>query len=318
MTHAPVAIVVVSWNTRELLRACLSSLAGEAESGHAKVWVVDNASEDGSAELARREFPWAQVIACRENLGFGAAANLGAAQSSSPWIAIANADTELTPGALDALVAAGERDPRAGILAPRLVLPSGETQHSVYAFPTLALTLAFNLGLLSRARADHFAVIGKWNPDRPREVDWTIGAFIVVRREAWEAVGGFDAAQWMFAEDLDLGWRAAAAGWHTRYEPAAVVRHVGGAATAQRFPGRGEDPWLRSTYAWLLRRRGPVLARAIALVSFLGAAARAALLSLPALIARGQWAGRWRHQAHWARLHLGNLVVSRRALERHR
>src|SRR2546421_8493025 len=110
-----VAIAVVSWNTRDLLRRCLRSLAAEVDAGRAEVWVVDNGSRDGSAAMVGNEFGWAKLLAQDSNVGFGAAVNLVAERTDTPWIACANADTELTPGALEQLLEAGVRDPRAGI-----------------------------------------------------------------------------------------------------------------------------------------------------------------------------------------------------------
>src|SRR5207253_8850601 len=109
-----VAVVVVSWNTRALLERCLRSLETDARAGRLAVWVVDNASHDGSAQLVRERFPWATLVASPENLGFGTAVNLAAARSTSPWLAIANADVCLSAGALDALLAAAAADPGAG------------------------------------------------------------------------------------------------------------------------------------------------------------------------------------------------------------
>jgi len=266
-----VAVAVVSWNTRDLLRECLASLAGEPL---AEVWVVDNASADGSAEMVQAEFPEVRLVALQENAGFGPAVNLVAQRTSAPFIAPANADIAVRPGALRALLDAAARNPRAGILAPRLELLSGETQHSVYAFPTLPFTLAFNLGLATRL-GDRLCLEGHWSAERERDVDWAIGAFLVVRREAWDAAGGFDAQQWMYAEDLDLGWRVARAGYTTRYVPSARVRHHASAATTQAWGDERTLRWLRSTYSWLLRRRGLVRTRATALVNVLGAYARA-------------------------------------------
>ena len=316
----PVAIAVVSWNTRELLRRCLESMAPEVARGRARVWVVDNASDDGSADMVRERFRWAEPVALPQNLGFGAAVNLVAARTSSPWIAVANADIELTEGALAMLLEVGEREPKAGIIAPRLVLPDGTTQHSVYSFPTLRFTLALNLGFgsLSSELADRLAFEGRWNPERPRTVDWAIGAFLLVRREAWDATGRFDLAHWLYAEDLDLGWRAAAAGWHTRFEPSAVVRHHRSAATTQLWGDDRDVQWQRSTYAWMLRRRGLVITRVCAAVNTLGAATRLAVLTGPALLRRGDWVARRRVMRRWTRLHLQNLIASRETLERHR
>jgi len=266
-----IAVAVVSWSTRDLLHDCLRSLADEPL---AEVWVVDNASTDGSVEMVRSQFPGVQVVALDENVGFGRAVNLVAQRTALPFIAPANADVALRPGALAALLDAAQRHPRAGILAPRLELPSGETQHSVYRFPTLPFTLAFNLGLANRF-GDRLCLEGHWDPERERDVDWAIGAFLVVRRAAWDAVGGFDAGQWMYAEDLDLGWRVARAGYTTHYVPSARVLHHASAATTQAWGDERTLRWLRSTYAWLFRRRGLARTRATALVNVAGAYARA-------------------------------------------
>ena len=245
------------------------------QAGRASVWVVDNASCDGSAEMARREAPWATVIEAGENLGFGNAVDLVAERTDSPWIAPANADIAVTPGALATLLRHGG-DETVGAVAPRLVLPDGRTQHSVHPFPTLGFTTAFNLGLprLSRRLSERWCLEDSWDPERARVVPWAIGAFLLVRRDAFAAVGGFDAEQWMYAEDLDLGWRLARAGYSTRYEPAAVVRHEESAATSAAFGDEKTIRFMAATYAVLTRRRGAGVARLTAAVNWAGAAAR--------------------------------------------
>ncbi len=299
----PVAIAVVSWNTRDLLRSCLRSLAPEIDAGRAEVVVVDNGSGDGSAALVRDEFPGMSVIALDDNPGFGAAVNLAAARTSAPWIAAANADVELTRGALAQLLAAGEAHADAGIFAPRLLGPDGAAQHSVYPFPTLGFTLAFNLGLAGLA-GHRWPLEGRWDSLRPRRVDWALGAFLLVRRDAWDAVGGFDPEQWMYAEDLDLGWRAAQAGFSTWYEPSAVVRHFGAAATAQAFGDARRERWMRSTYAWMRRRRGPAVTGAYGALNVAGALARAALLAPAAAVLGGARRAPCAEMVEWARLHV--------------
>ena len=121
-----------------------------------------------------------------------------------------------------------------------------------------------------------------------------------MRREAWDAAGGFDDAQWMYAEDLDLGWRLDRAGWHTRYEPSARVRHVASAATTQAWGDERTVRWQRATYAWMLRRRGPLRTRTAAALNVGGALARAALFPK----AR-------RANLGWARLHRMGLERQR-------
>jgi N-acetylglucosaminyl-diphospho-decaprenol L-rhamnosyltransferase len=302
VSPTPIAVAVVSWNTRDLLDRCLRSLAPEAARGVAEVWVVDNASSDASAEMVRERFDWVKLVASAENLGFGRAVNLVAERTSSEWVAAANADIAVRPGALDALLAAGTRDPGAGAIAPRLVLPGGSTQHSVFAFPTIPYLTLLATGAyrLSPALADRFAVPGRWDSGRARRVPWAVGAFLLVRRSAWDAIGGFDDRQWMYAEDLDLGWRLRDAGWACRYEPRAVLDHEESAATTQHFGPELAPHWQRATYGAIARRRGAARTWAAALLNFAGAMLRAAFS--PPRTAESR-----RHWARWALVHLRAL-----------
>lgn len=281
MAPPPVLLAVVSWNTRDLLDRCLSALRADARAGMATVWVVDNASTDGSAEMVTARHPWARVLERAENLGFGRAVNLVAehAEPGWSWLGCANADTAPEPGALGRLVQAGADDAAAGAVAPCLVLPDGSLQHSAHPFPTLPVTLAFNAGLhhLAPRWGDHLCLEGFWDPSRPRRVPWSLGAFLLIRREAWRTLGGFDEGQFLYAEDLDVGWRLRRAGWHTRHVPAARVRHESAAATSQAWGDGRTDRWQTATYAWMLRRRGPARTRAVAAINVAGAATRSRL-----------------------------------------
>ena len=294
MADPLVTVVIVSWNTRDLLRRCLASFEGSG----ADIWVVDNASSDGSAEMVREEFPSVRVEALAENVGFGRAANLAAARARTPWIAIANADVAVRPGALEALVAAGEADPKAGALAPRLILPDGSTQHSVFSFPTVgnALVVSTGIGRLIPALGRRVLLLGAFDADRPQLVPWAVAAFLLIRREAW---AGFDEQQWMYAEDLDLGWRLREAGWHTRYVPEALVDHESGAAAQQAFGDSGRtERWQHETYAWMERRMGRGRTRTVAAIHVAGQAVRLAALAPLARVAPGRFARR-RDAARW-------------------
>jgi N-acetylglucosaminyl-diphospho-decaprenol L-rhamnosyltransferase len=293
-----VAVAVVSFNTRALLERCLASLAGE----DAEVWVVDNGSTDGSAEMVRSEFPRVRLVEASENAGFGRAVNLVAGRTDTRWLVAANADTAATPGALSSLLAAGDADPGAGALTPRLVLPDGSTQHSVHPFPTLPFTTAFALGAAS-ALGDRLCLEGHWDPDRARRVPWAVGAFLLLRRSAWNAVGGFDERRWMYAEDLDLGWRLHRAGWATRHVPDAVVHHDESAATAAAWGDERTQRWMDATYAWMRDTRGAARARAVAAVNVAGAGARAAALAPLARARPERFAYRRDTYASWARAH---------------
>ena len=272
---AEIAVAVVSWNTRDVLERCLRSLEPDVESGLASVWVVDNGSTDGSPELVRERFGWAKLEEPGENLGYGRAVNLVAERTDAPWLAAANADVELEPGALARLLATA-RESGAGSVAPRLILPDGSTQHSVYGFANLPSLIAFNSGVyrLVPGLGDRLLIEGHWDPTRPREVPWALGAFLLLRREAFDAAGGFDPAQWLYAEDVDLGWRLGRAGWRTLYEPAARVHHASGAAARQAFGEQPYERWMAATYDWIERRRGRPRRVATAAINLTGALLR--------------------------------------------
>ena len=282
----------MSYDTRSLLARCLASLEADVEAGRAEVWVVDNGSTDGSPQLARERAPWARVIEAEENLGFGRAVNLVASRTATPWVAAANADVALQEGALAAMLAAGA-DPAVGCVAPRLILPDGRTQHSVHSLPTIPFTVALNLGLaqLIPGLGRRLRLEGRWDPDRPRDGGWAIGAFVLLRRAALAQVGGFDERQWLYAEDLDLGWRLRAGAWRLRYVPGARVEHQAGAATGPAFGEQVIDRYTREALRSLRRRRGRVRATITALINLAGAVARWGWMAAPAR-ASERW--RWR------------------------
>lgn len=314
MNAAPVTVAVVSYETRELLLACLDALRPDADAGRARVYVVDNRSSDGSAAAARAHAPWAEVIEPGENLGFGRAVNLVAERRSSRWLLAANADVAPRAGALAALLAAGEADPRAGAVAPALILPGDDVQHSAGPLPTLPVAFVHALGLhrVSPALGDRLCLEGSWRADRARTVPWAIGACLLLRRRAFDAIGGFDRGRWMYAEDLDLGWRLREAGWHTRYEPGAAVAHASAAATGPAFGAGRRDRYMAATYEVIASHRGAARARATAAINLAGVAGRMAWMLPTATVSR-RHRGLARDTATWAAAHRQGLHAGRSA-----
>ena len=246
MRESTLGVAIVSYNTAALLRRCLSSVVADTPG---PVLVVDNQSGDGSADLVRREFPSVRVRAEENNLGYGAAANLAVGELATPFVLLLNADTELTPGTVGSLAAYLETNPRVAMAGPRIVNAAGIYERSAHRFPTptsLLLHARWWPGPQSErpsGRSGHqqqerrpapFVALARGSEWRPRSVDWVLGAALAIRREAFDAVNGFDEAYFLYQEEIDLCYRLRAAGWEIHYAPVATVVHVGGASTAQR------------------------------------------------------------------------------------
>ena len=226
-----VSAVVVSYNSATYLPDCLRSLRSE---GVSSVVVVDNASSDGSVAVVQADDPAATVLETGANLGFGTAANQGVAATAGEYVLILNPDTVVEPGTVKALADALDRDPDLAVVGPRIENLDGTLYPSVRRFPNL--TVAFGhafLGLVWPANpfTRRYRMLD-WDHDRAAaDVDWVGGACFLARRTAFEMVGGFDEAYFMYVEDVDLCWRLGQAGWRVGYEPGGRVVHALGGSS---------------------------------------------------------------------------------------
>lgn len=227
-------VVVVTYSPGDALPTFLDTLAA-ATSADYDVVLADNGSTDGSVEVAAKR-PNVRLLATGSNLGYGRAANLGATDgvANESWLVVANPDVIWEPGSLDTLLAAGKRWPRAGALGPAILTPQGDLYPSARSFPSLG-------------RGVGHALCGWWWPSNPwtkayrRErgtpaedaTGWLSGSCMLLRRKAFEEVGGFDDGYFMYFEDLDLCRRLRATGWASVYVPDAVVTHTGAHATSR-------------------------------------------------------------------------------------
>ena len=222
-------IGIVSYCTVGLLEQCLDALTDHP----GPVMVYDNASDDGSAEMVRRRFPSVVLHAGARNLGYGAAANRLLADATTPYLLLMNADARALPGSIEALESALDRSPRTAVVGPRIIDEVGHLQRSCRSFPTLGSYFVDQSGL--RPVFDRFGLGDRqrrFDHHADRVVPWVLGAVLALRREAVQAVGGFDDGYFLYFEEIDLSRRLGSAGWATRFTADSVFRHVGGASSA--------------------------------------------------------------------------------------
>lgn len=230
------SVVVVSWNVAPLLRRCLAAVFASAPGRALDVWVVDNASRDESVAMVRRAFPQAQLIANATNRGYAAAVNQGLRACRGWAVLLLNPDAELQGDALEVMACYLETHPNVGIVGPRLVYPDGRTQPSRRRFPTLATALCESTPI-QRFWPNHPAVHRYYVADQPddaaQEVDWLVGAALLVRRSAIAEIGLLDEGFPVYWEETDWQRRLRRAGWRVCYLPQARVLHHEAQSTSQ-------------------------------------------------------------------------------------
>jgi N-acetylglucosaminyl-diphospho-decaprenol L-rhamnosyltransferase len=257
-TAIDLSVVIVNWNVRDLLARCLRSIldsarlvAGKSDDGGSAVWrlegpdlppcsveviVVDSASEDGSVEMVRRDFPRVGLYASQENLGYTGGNNLGIRASRGRYVLLLNPDTEVLGAALPAMVAYMDAHPEVGALGPQLLWPDGSVQSSRRRFPSLATALVEST-FLQKWFPRNPVLVRYYVLDRPddavSEVGWVSGACLLARRAAIDAVGLLDDGYFMYSEEMDWQKRMQGAGWRVVYYPAAQVVHHEGKSSEQ-------------------------------------------------------------------------------------
>ena len=227
-----ISILIVSWNTRELLRDCLRSIQQTIPQELHQTIVVDNASSDGSAEMVARDFPWVELLRNDENLGFGRANNQAFAHARGEALLLLNPDTILHPQAVTRLVDLLKQQPRAGAAGPRILNPDGTLQVSIYPSPTL-LRETWRLFHLDRLLPLSQYSRRKLAARQPTPVDVLMGACMLIRRDIIDQIGLFDEQFFVYSEEVDLCRRIQQAGWQLVWLPDAEVTHFGGQSTRQ-------------------------------------------------------------------------------------
>jgi GT2 family glycosyltransferase len=235
-----VSVIIVNWNARDYLRDCIRSIFAETRISSYEVIVVDNHSSDGSQEMLRSEFPEVTAVLNEHNPGFAGGNNQGLRLAQGRYVLLLNPDTLILDGAIDTCVAYADtlRDQRVGVLGCQVWEDAETIQRTCFRFPSPLNTLLNLLGTTRRFPRSRFlgrAEIGSWDRRDERDVDVVSGMFMLVRREALDAVGPMDDDYFMYAEEADWCHRFWSAGWRCRFTPRARIMHLdgGGKSTAQ-------------------------------------------------------------------------------------
>lgn len=226
------SIIIVSWNTRELLELCLSSIYANQPSFEFETRVVDNASSDDSVQMIQTRFPQVKLHCNNDNVGFAHANNQAIQESAGRLVLLLNPDTEVKPNALETLIRFMDEHPKIGASGPLTLNPNETLQTSCYPLPTLSREIWRLLHL------DQFQPYGSykmtyWRQDEPREVEALLGACLMLRREALDQIGLLDEDYFIYSEEIDLCYRLRQAGWNIFWVPEAKIIHYGGQSTQQ-------------------------------------------------------------------------------------
>jgi GT2 family glycosyltransferase len=274
-TGLELSIVILSYNTREMLRRCLSSVQAHAPRCPHEVLCVDDASSDGSADMVATEFPWVRLTRNPTNRGYAASNNVALRQARGRKILLLNSDVILVdPETLHSMVAFLDAHPEVGVAGQKLLNPDGTVQLSCRRFPTLGFSIRQSF-LPRRLRRRHGIVrdyyMADFTYDRVAEVEMAAATCCILRREVLEQVGLMDEAFFLYVGDADWFYRIAQAGWKTCFLPDHPVIHHGGLSAS---PSRLDLIWefhrgLYRYYRKHLARGTPLLLRPLVLPGIL-------------------------------------------------
>ena len=267
------SIVVVTWNAKDVLLDCLESIERVVHPRsdewriETETLVVDNGSEDGSVKAARERFPWVELIALPDNLGFAGGNNVGLRQTKGRHIVLLNSDTIVLPDALEKCVRYLDANPDVGVVGPQLLNPDHSKQNCIHNHPSLVTELVPK-GVLETLFPKQFPS-KRYEHPAPIDVPAVLGACLFARRELLEQVGLMPEDYFFFLEETDWCFRIAAAGWRIAHVPDARIVHIFGASTKKKMPTATRIEYHRSLYHFFKKNRGPVRWAAVVAWRFL-------------------------------------------------
>jgi GT2 family glycosyltransferase len=279
------SIVIVAYNVKEYLAACLASVYEHPQDLTHEVIVVDNASSDGTCAAVAAKFPHVRLITNARNLGFAAASNQGFAESKGEYVLLLNPDTELRTGCAEAVVGFMRRTPDAAVAGCRLVDGDGTIQKSVHRFPSAAGNLAEAVFLDRLLFAEKRRAY--YRAGDPRRVDYCSGAFMLIRRAALEGMAPLSEDYHMYSEEKDLALRLKRKGWNVYFVPLAVVVHHGGRSADQMRVRMFVE--LQRSQVRFYRNHYRPLYRLVLAATWAGVLLSNTLISVPLALAAGRF-----------------------------
>ena len=300
------SVVIVSWNVRDLLQQCLASIEQGLGGLQMELIVVDSASSDGTVDMIASDFPWVRILPQAENVGFPRGNNIGMSAARGRYIFLLNPDTIVLNDSLQRMMSFMDARADAGVVGPRLRYPDGLVQSSRRRFPTV-LTAFFESTWLEPwapatiLRSYHAQDLPE---DKTVNVDWVMGAAMMVRREVIDQVGMMDEAYFMYSEELDWCRRIKCAGWHVIYYPEAEIIHYEGKSSEQAITARHIN-FQRAKLRYFLKYHGRLfcaMLRAFLLLSYVG---QLLLESAKGLVGHKRALRRQRVSSYWQVLKSG-------------
>jgi N-acetylglucosaminyl-diphospho-decaprenol L-rhamnosyltransferase len=282
------SIIIVNWNTRQMLANCLHSIETTVENLAFEVIVVDNSSTDGSQAMLAEQFPDVHLIQNSQNVGFARANNQAMAVSQGRSMLLLNSDALLLPQAVPAMLKLVELDPRAGLVGAHLRNMDGSFQASHTPFPNLWQEFLILSGLGRLFYGRWYPSCGAEEDKGPQVVDYVEGACMLVRREAFEQAGGLDEGYFMYAEEVDWCYTLRQKGWQVWYHPAAKVIHLGGGSSQNRRTQREGDLY-RSRVRFFRQHYGDNAARLLKAQIYILTAIKIAVHGLLRLVSGGHY-----------------------------
>jgi GT2 family glycosyltransferase len=295
------SIIIVTYNAPDKVRECLEALTGDrAPQVPHEVLALDNASTPSLVPLLQEYLPADSVVDVGENIGFGRSCNLGASRARGRYVVLVNPDAVVAPGAIDALVRAADAEPRCGVVGGRTVDPEGRTDpKSCWAAPSVWSYLCFATGLSTvfagNRRLDPEA-LGDWGRDTVRDVPVITGCLMLVPRDLWNSLGGFDPDYFMYGEDADLCLRVLQAGRRVWFEPSSVAMHVWGSSSASS--GAKTTLLLAGRMTYVLKNF-PGWRRPVARRLLVGGVGLRAALARALRRPQNGWVVAWSRRAEW-------------------